>query len=58
MRTCSCDSGLPRRDLYDARSIFCCFICDKCEAQKRERYRAEIFTNSNYKTTEDVEDAY
>lgn len=58
MRTCSCGSGLPRRDLYDARGIFCCFVCDKCETQKRAKYRPEIFVDTDYETTEDVEDDY
>lgn len=54
----SCGSGLPRHSLYDARGIFCTYICDKCEKEKRSKYRAEIFTDSNYETTEDVEDDY
>jgi hypothetical protein len=57
-KTCSCDSGLPRRELYDARGIFCCFICDSCESRKYEHYRAEIFADSYYETTEDIEDDY
>lgn len=58
MRTCSCDSGLPRRDLYDARGIFCAYVCDSCIAEKRAKYRPEIFVDINYETTEDVEDDY
>lgn len=58
MHTCSCGSGRPRRSLYDARNIFCCYICDTCETVQRSKYRAEIFTDSNYETTEEVEDDY
>lgn len=49
-----CDRG-ERFAIYDARNIFVCFACKKCEREKRARYRAEIFTDSNYETTEDVE---
>lgn len=55
---CSCGSKLHKRELKDARGIFCTYVCDSCETQKRERYRAEIFTDSNYETTEDIEDDY
>ena len=41
-QTCSCGSGLPKRPLYDAQRIFCCYICDKCAAERRARFRPEI----------------
>lgn len=44
-----------RRKLFDARGIFCCFVCDECEQTKRSRYRPEIFTNPNYWTDEPVD---
>lgn len=50
-----CDRG-TRWELRDARGIFCCFVCDKCEKQKREKYRVEIFTDPNYETSEAVEE--
>jgi hypothetical protein len=31
MKLCPCGSGEPRRELVDARGIFCTFVCDKCE---------------------------
>jgi len=44
-----------RRALYDARLIFCCFVCEKCEAARRAEFRAEIFSDPDYETTEDIE---
>lgn len=55
-RTCPCGSGLPRYDLTDARGIFCAYVCEKCEEEKRARYRPEIFTDHNYWTDEPVEE--
>ena len=45
-----------RRALFDARGIFCCYVCDACEEVKRSRYRPEIFTDPNYKADEPFED--
>jgi hypothetical protein len=53
---CPCGSGLPRRELVDARGIFCTFVCDRCEAEKKAHYRPDIFTDPNYETTEPVEE--
>jgi hypothetical protein len=41
--TCGCGSGEPRRELVDAAGIFCCFVCDECEQDKRKRYNPAIF---------------
>jgi hypothetical protein len=43
--TCPCGSGEPRRDLIDARGIFCQFACDACEEEKSKEFRPEIFTD-------------
>jgi hypothetical protein len=42
-KLCPCGSGLPRRELVDAAGIFCTFVCDKCEAEKRAKFRPQIF---------------
>jgi hypothetical protein len=42
-KLCSCGSGKPRRQLCDAAGIFCCYVCDDCEAERRKGYRPEIF---------------
>ena len=39
----NCGSGEPRRELKDARGIFCTFVCDKCEEEKRSHFRPDIF---------------
>ena len=52
---CGCGSGLERRPLHDARGIFCCYVCDKCEYSKRGRYRPDIFEDPNYWHDEPIE---
>ena len=54
-KDCPCGSGLPRRSLVDARGIFCTYVCDKCEKEKRSKYRADIFSNPNYWSEELIE---
>jgi hypothetical protein len=56
MKLCLCGSGQERRELVDARGIFCCYICDKCEKEKRAEFRPDIFTDSNYWTDEPIEE--
>ena len=56
MRTCPCGSGEARRDLIDARGIFCTFVCDKCEATRRQEFRADIFTDPVYWADEPIEE--
>jgi hypothetical protein len=41
MKTCPCGSGLPRRELKDARGIFCTSVCDQCEAKKKKGLRPD-----------------
>lgn len=52
---CRCGSGLHKYDLTDARGIFCTYVCEKCEAEKKAKYRPEIFTDYNYETSEPIE---
>ncbi len=49
-----CDRS-QRSALYDARGIFCCYTCPTCEAEKRERFRPEIFDDPSYETCEAIE---
>ena len=44
-----------RHALYDARGIFCAYICDTCEVEKRSRYRVDIFYDPNYPADEPIE---
>lgn len=45
-----------RRPAYDARGIFLCYVCPKCEARKLARFRPEVLTDSNYETTEAIDE--
>lgn len=58
IKLCPCGSDKEREELVDARGIFCAFVCEDCEAEKRKRYRPEIFENSNYACDEYIEDDY
>jgi hypothetical protein len=56
-KPCPCGSGKERFDLTDSAGIFCCFICDDCEAEKVARYNPAIFEDSSrYAVTGDEED--
>ena len=50
-----CDRG-ARRSLYDARGIFCCYICPVCEDDKRARWRPEVLTDPAYEAEEAIDD--
>lgn len=52
---CACGSLHARYELYDARGIFCCYVCEKCEAEKRKKYRPEIFEDPNYTSDETID---
>lgn len=56
MKRCTCGSGKLRYELYDARGIFCSFICEDCEQKCKSRFRADIFTNPNYWHDEPIDD--
>jgi hypothetical protein len=53
---CHCGSGLYKTPLHDARGIFCAYVCDRCEEEKRSRYRLEIFEDSNYICDEPIDE--
>jgi hypothetical protein len=55
-RPCNCGSGETRRPLYDARQIFCGYICDKCEEKVKGKYRPEIFDDGDYWHDEPIDD--
>ena len=55
MNLCSCGSGKPRRELKDARGIFCAFVCDRCEWVRRSEFNGEIFIEPDYLADEDIE---
>jgi hypothetical protein len=55
MRTCPCGSSEVRRELFDARGIFCTFVCDKCETRRRQEFRPDIFSDADYWPDEPIE---
>ena len=50
-----CPRG-SRWALNDARGIFCCWVCDDCETEKRPRYCSDIFTDPQYPTTKPIKE--
>lgn len=58
MADCTCGSGEYGEQLYDARGIYCCLVCDNCRKEKLSRYRPEIFTDDNYECDENIDDDY
>jgi hypothetical protein len=56
-RACFCGSGHDRYALYDARGIFCAYVCDACVEAKRATYRPEIFEDSSYDAPDLGDDA-
>lgn len=59
MKECLCGSGKARYELNDAAGIFCCFVCEDCEGEKRKRYNPAIFRNrSRYAATGNEEDLW
>lgn len=55
-RLCTCGSGLHRRDLNDARGIFCAYVCDQCEDKKRSAYRVEVLSDAGYQADEPIDE--
>ena len=56
IRKCSCGSGNFRYALYDARGIFCDYVCEVCEEKVKSKYRPEIFEDGNYECDEPIDD--
>lgn len=56
-RKCRCGSGKPQYPLTDAAGIFCCYVCEACEADKRKGYNPAIFrSRSQYALSGDEQD--
>ena len=41
-------------DEYDARGIYLCHVCDKCEKAKLSQYRPEVLSNPDYWAEEEI----
>lgn len=55
LNLCSCGSGQERYPLYDARGIFCTYVCGACEAEKRSHYRVDVMEDPSYYANEPIE---
>lgn len=55
-KLCPCGSGEIREEHFDARGIFLCFACSKCEAEKLSGYRPEVLSDPNYAANEPIEE--
>jgi len=40
--TCNCGSGQYKYALYDGYGIFLTYVCDKCEDERRKKFRLDI----------------
>ncbi len=58
LQQCPCGSGEYPDAQYDARNIFLCYTCDKCEKEKLSHYRPEVLANSQYEADEQIEEDY
>jgi hypothetical protein len=56
LQQCPCGSGEYPEAQHDARGIFLCYTCDKCEKEKLSHYRREVLTNSQYECDEAIEE--
>jgi len=45
---CMCGSGLIQEAQYDARGIYLCATCPKCEKEKLGHYRPDVLTDPDY----------
>ena len=48
LQECPCGSGQFPDAHHDARGIFLCYACPKCEAEKLSGYRPDVLTDPNY----------
>ena len=55
LQKCPCGSGDYPEAQYDARGIFLCYTCDKCEAVKLSGCRQDVLVDPNYWHDEDTE---
>ena len=53
---CGRATGAYRYALADAAGIFCTYVCEHCEAEKRAKYNSAIFENGTYAMTGDEDD--
>lgn len=54
LQSCPCGSGQYPAAQHDARGIFLCYTCEKCEDTKLSQYRKDVLTDPNYWHDEDI----
>lgn len=57
-KPCNCGSGLDRYDLVDGAGIFCAFVCDRCEDEKRKKFNPAIFNSKRYASSGEEADLW
>jgi hypothetical protein len=56
-RPCRCGSGHDHYPLLDAAGIFCAYVCEACEPERRKKYDPAIFDSRRaYAATGNEED--
>jgi hypothetical protein len=55
LQQCPCGSGQFPDAQYDARAIFLCYTCSKCEREKLKGYRPDVLSDPNYWADEAIE---
>jgi len=53
---CGCGSGEPSREVCDARGIYLCRVCDKCEREKLSGYRSDVLGDAGYWHDEPIDE--
>jgi hypothetical protein len=56
LQRCPCGSRIWPDAHHDARGIFLCYACEKCEREKLSRYRPEVLTDPDYWHSEPIDD--
>jgi hypothetical protein len=56
LQHCPCGSGYFPGPQYDARGIFLCYTCEKCERKKLAGYRPDVLTDGNYWHDEPIDE--
>lgn len=54
--SCACGSGLDKWAESDARGIFLCYVCEKCEEEKLGGFRPDVLTDPGYWADEPIEE--
>ncbi len=53
---CNCGSNKESWWIYDARGIPLCKVCEKCEEDKKKKYRKDVLVDSNYECGEEIDE--